>query len=75
MDSRFALAYAGLADSYIVLMDHGHLPRSEVFPKAKEAARKALELDETLAEAHTSLGALLSANGIGEERKRSTPRL
>jgi len=57
-DPRFALAYSGLADSYIVLMDI--LPRSEVFPKAKEAARKALELDETLAEAHTSLGNILS---------------
>ena len=59
-DPGFALAYAGLADSYIVLVDHGHLPRSEGFPKAKEAARKALELDETLAEAHTSLGSVLS---------------
>jgi adenylate cyclase len=59
-DPGFALAYAGLADSYIVLVDHGHLPRSEGFPKAKEAARKALELDETLAEAHTSLGTILS---------------
>jgi len=58
-DPRFALAYSGLADSYIVLVDHG-LPRSEVIPKAKEAARKALELDETLAEAHTSLGNILS---------------
>jgi TolB-like protein/Tfp pilus assembly protein PilF len=59
-DPRFALAYAGLADSYIVLVDHGHLPRSKGFPKAEEAARKALELDETLAEAHTSLGNILS---------------
>jgi len=59
-DSRFALAYAGLADSYIVLVDHGHLRPSEGFPKAKEAARKALELDRTLAEAHTSLGNILS---------------
>ena len=58
-DPRFALAYSGLADSYIVLVEHS-LPRSEVFPKAKEAARKALELDETLAEAHTSLGNILS---------------
>ena len=58
-DPKFALAYSGLADSYIVLVDHG-LPRSEVIPKAKEAARKALELDETLAEAHTSLGNILS---------------
>ncbi len=59
-DPKFALAYAGLADSYVVLVDHGHLPRSEGFPKAKEAARKALELDDTLAEAHTSLASILS---------------
>ena len=60
-DAGFALAYAGLADSYIVLVDGTHLPRSEGFPKAKEAARKALELDDTLAEAHTSLGNILRA--------------
>ena len=60
MDSRFALAYAGLADSYRVLVDHEYLPPSEGNPKTEEAARKALELDETLAEAHTSLGIILS---------------
>jgi TolB-like protein/Tfp pilus assembly protein PilF len=60
MDPRFALAYSGLTDSYIVLVGHGYLPPSEGYPKAKEAARKALELDETLAEAHTSLGSILS---------------
>jgi TolB-like protein/Tfp pilus assembly protein PilF len=74
-DPGFALAYAGLADSYIVLVDHGHLPRSEGFPKAKEAARKALELDETLAEAHTSLGNILSCQwdwlGAEEEFARA----
>ena len=59
-DPRFALAYSGLADSYRVLVDHGYLPPSEGSPKAKEAARKALELDETLAEAHTSLASILS---------------
>jgi TolB-like protein/Tfp pilus assembly protein PilF len=59
-DPGFALAYSGLADSYSVLVDHVHLPRSKGFPKAKEAARKALELDETLAEAHTSLANILS---------------
>jgi adenylate cyclase len=60
MDSRFALPYAGLADSYVVLADHGYVPRSEGFLKAKEAARKALELDETLPEAHTSLANVLN---------------
>jgi TolB-like protein/Tfp pilus assembly protein PilF len=59
-DAGFALPYAGLADSYIVLADHSYLPRSEVYPKAKEAARKALGLDDTLAEAHTSLANILS---------------
>jgi tetratricopeptide (TPR) repeat protein len=59
-DSAFALAYAGLADSYIVLADHGHLPPSDGYAKAKNAAKKALELDETLAEAHTSLGQILN---------------
>ena len=59
-DPRFALAYSGLTDSYIVLVGHGYLPPSEGYPKAKEAARKALELDEALAEAHTSLGSILS---------------
>jgi eukaryotic-like serine/threonine-protein kinase len=54
----YAQAYAGVADSYIVLGVHGHLPIKEAFPKARVAATEALELDETLAEAHTSLGAI-----------------
>lgn len=60
MDPKFALAYSGLADSYRVLVDAGHLPPSEGNPKTEEAARKALELDETLAEAHASLAMILS---------------
>jgi len=62
MDPRFALAYSGLADSYIVLV-HGlfsyHLAPSEAQAKATNAAKKALELDDTLAEAHTSLASIL----------------
>ena len=53
-DPRFALAYAGLADSYVVPANQ--LPPREAMPKAKAAAIRALELDETLAEAHVSLG-------------------
>jgi TolB-like protein/Tfp pilus assembly protein PilF len=60
MDPGFALAYSGLADSYNILVDHGYLPPSEGNPKTLEAARKAVELDETLAEAHASLGIILS---------------
>jgi len=56
-DPCYALAYAGLADSYIILGSFGiaALAPREAFPKAKEAAVKALELDDTLAEAHASL--------------------
>jgi TolB-like protein/DNA-binding winged helix-turn-helix (wHTH) protein/Flp pilus assembly protein TadD len=56
-DPRFALAYAGLADSYVVPANR--LPPREAMPKAKAAATRALELDETLAEAHASLGRVL----------------
>jgi serine/threonine protein kinase/tetratricopeptide (TPR) repeat protein len=55
-DPKYALAYAGLADSYSVLGGFGLAPPRETFPKAKNAALKALEIDDTLAEAHTSLG-------------------
>lgn len=55
LDSNYALAYAALADSYITLGDYRSLPARESYPKAKAAALKALELDDTLAEAHTSL--------------------
>lgn len=55
-DPRYALSYAGLADTYSLLGDAGYLPPSEAWPKAKAAAMQALEIDNTLAEAHTSLG-------------------
>ncbi len=57
-DPRFAPAYAGLADTYVTLGDDGFLPPRDAFPKAKEAANKALELDDALAEGHVSLGAV-----------------
>jgi Tfp pilus assembly protein PilF len=55
-DPRYALSYAGLADTYSLLGNAGYLPPSEAWPKAKAAAMQALEIDDTLAEAHTSLG-------------------
>ena len=57
-DPGFALAYAGLADGYTV--PGNPLPPREKMPKAKAAAMRALELDETLAEAHTSLARVLA---------------
>lgn len=57
-DPQYALGYAGLADSYAMLGsgDYAVLPPEKAFPPAETAARKALELDNTLAEAHASLG-------------------
>lgn len=55
IDSSYALAYAGIADAYFRLSNI-YLPPHEVMPKAKEAALKAVEIDEGLAEAHSSLG-------------------
>jgi TolB-like protein/DNA-binding winged helix-turn-helix (wHTH) protein/Tfp pilus assembly protein PilF len=55
-DPGSALAYAGLADSYIILGSYEYLPPKEAYPKAKAAAQRALEIDRTLAEAHASLG-------------------
>jgi TolB-like protein/Tfp pilus assembly protein PilF len=51
----YAMAYVGLADSYVMLACRGMAPAKETFLKAKVAARKALELDSDLAEAHGSL--------------------
>jgi tetratricopeptide (TPR) repeat protein len=60
-DPNYAQAYAGLADSYALMGDweYGVLPPAEAFPKAKAAAAKALTLDNTLGEAHTSLAFVL----------------
>jgi tetratricopeptide (TPR) repeat protein len=55
-DPGFALAYSGLADAYSVLPGHGGTP-NENYPKSNAAARKALQLDATLAHPHAVLGA------------------
>jgi TolB-like protein/DNA-binding winged helix-turn-helix (wHTH) protein/Flp pilus assembly protein TadD len=54
-DTQFSLGYSGLSLSYLALADF-YLPPHEVMPKAEEAARKALELDDSLSEAHDALG-------------------
>jgi TolB-like protein/Tfp pilus assembly protein PilF len=54
-DPGYALAYTGLADSFALLLDYRSVPVKEWHERAKEYARKALALDESLAEAHTSL--------------------
>ncbi len=61
-DPTYALAYVGLADSYLVLGGFGiaTLAPKDAYPKAREAVERALEIDDTLAEAHASLGYCLA---------------
>jgi TolB-like protein/Tfp pilus assembly protein PilF len=54
-DPNYSLAYAGLADAYVLLPLYGAASSSDSFPQAEAAAKRALEIDDTLAEAHTSL--------------------
>lgn len=58
LDPNYALAYAGLADCYSLLGEYGAIPTNETIKKAGEAAIRAIEIDNTLAEAHTSLAAV-----------------
>jgi len=57
-DPNYPLGYAGLADSYILLGEYSLLPPKEAFAKARAGATKALELDDSLAEAHNALAAV-----------------
>ncbi len=59
-DPNYALAYVGLADCYLLLEDYGGAPANETYPKAKAFAQRALQLDDSLAEAHTSLAYVYS---------------
>jgi adenylate cyclase len=71
-DPDYALALSGLADTYNLLSWYGYLPPGEVIPKAIAAAKRALQRNPQLAEAHTSLGfCLLCQDGdwAGAERE------
>jgi TolB-like protein/Tfp pilus assembly protein PilF len=71
-DPKYAAAYAGIADSYAWLAFFGTLPPNDAMPKARAAAEKAIALDDSLAEAHTSLGyvkALYDFDWPGAERQ------
>jgi serine/threonine protein kinase/tetratricopeptide (TPR) repeat protein len=58
VDPGYALAYAGIADAYVSMGAWRFLPEKEAYPKAREQAQKALEIDSMLAEAYSSLGAV-----------------
>ena len=75
-DPRYAPAYTGLADSYALQLDYRSVPVAEGFALAKQYARKALELDETVAETHASLAWTLFIydwdwEGAGREFRRA----
>ena len=55
-DPKFALAYVGIADAYNQLVMYGHSPPEVSFPKAKDELKKALALNDSISEAHASLG-------------------
>jgi len=57
-DPKFALAYAGLADTYVYLAYEGALQRDQAYRSAKEELARAIELDDSIGEAHDTLGAL-----------------
>lgn len=72
IDQDFALAYAGMAVTYNSFGWYGYLPNREAIPQAREAAMKALEIDNTLGEAHTELAftkLLLDWDWSGSERE------
>ncbi|MDQ3649628.1 MAG: winged helix-turn-helix domain-containing protein [Acidobacteriota bacterium] len=56
IDPSYAVAYVGLAEAYRALATAGEMPTTELFPKAKAAAQKAIEIDDRLADAHAILG-------------------
>ena len=74
-DPNYALAYAGLSTAYILSPFYAGADRRDTYPKAKEAALKALRLDPNLAEAHAALGRVLSSEidlaGAMREYKRA----
>lgn len=75
-DPSYALAYAGLADSYHSLPELTTMPIEVAFPKAKTAAMKALELDDSLAEPHSALASVIEDydwdwTGAEQEYKRA----
>jgi non-specific serine/threonine protein kinase len=75
-DPKYAVAYAALSVYYTVSTTLGYAPPSEFYPRARAAAQRALELDETLPDAHFSLGMILRSqswdfSGAEREFRRS----
>jgi TolB-like protein/Flp pilus assembly protein TadD len=73
-DPNYALAYVGLSDSYVLLENYAGTPANETLPKAKAFAERALQLDNSLAEAHTSLGYVYNGLWRWEEAEQEFKR-
>ena len=73
-DPRYAAAYAGMSDCYIILVGRHGLPAEEGLTQAKAAAKKALEIDDQLAEAHTALAHVMLHNWEWAEAEREFKR-
>jgi serine/threonine protein kinase/tetratricopeptide (TPR) repeat protein len=75
IDRNYALAYAGLSDVYRALPDYTSYPPDEARERARELAYKAIEIDNNLAEAHTSLAVILNNSfdweGAGSEFRKA----
>jgi len=74
LDPNYALAYSGLADSYSTLEEYTGAPVREMHPLAKAAASRAVELDDSLAEAHASLGLITRKSWQWEDAEREFKR-
>jgi TolB-like protein/Tfp pilus assembly protein PilF len=71
-DSNYALAYSGLAETYVLFSSYDVAPANDSMPQAKAAALRALEIDDSLAEGHNALGFYLSNyewDRIGSEKE------
>lgn len=73
-DPTYALGYTGLADCYLVLEQYAGTPASETLPKARAAAERALQIDDSLAEAHTSLASCYEGSWQWEEAEKEFKR-
>ncbi len=73
-DPNYALAYAGLADCYVLLNQYAGTPMSETIPKAKAYAERAIAIDDQLAEPHSSLGSVNEMSWQWTEAEREYKR-
>ncbi len=73
-DPNYAEAYAGLADAYLLLGGYGLEPQKDTLPKAKQAALRAVQIDDTLAEPYASLGLIYENEWNWAEVEKSYKR-